>query len=88
MRDGIGAPLFDIALLSRRIDNHSVVPGTDTFGFMPLLAQGWALLPAFRVTLPDSLSEIQQTLLPSVWSLFNAEGINQIRQAIEKGEVA
>lgn len=89
MRDGIGAPLFDIALLSRILDNRPVGTGggADTFGFMPLLVQGWALLSAFQVDLPDSLSEIQQTLLPSVWSLFNSEGLNQIRQAIEKGEV-
>lgn len=87
MRDGIGAPLFDIALLSHMLDNRSLKPGTNAFGFMPLLAQGWALLPSFRVRLPNCLSEIQKTLLPSVWSLFNAEGVDKIIQAIEKGEV-
>lgn len=81
MRDDLGARLFDIAMLSAELDNKgSVEP--SVFPFFPLLAQGWALLDAHRIRLPPLIASIQKTLLPSVWTLFNAEGVDLLKQFI------
>jgi hypothetical protein len=86
MRDDIGAPLFDVAMLSGELNARNVA-NSDVFSYMPLLAQGWALLSAYRVSLPDSLAELHRTLVPSVWTMFDQEGIRQIRNSFHKGDL-
>jgi hypothetical protein len=56
MRDDIGAPLFDVALLAGELNRAMITPETAVYSQIPLLAQGWALLSAFGVSLPPSLS--------------------------------
>jgi Caspase domain len=87
MLSDLGAVLFDVALLAREPDGRSHLGTTKMFGFAPLLAQGWALLPSSRVMLP-SLEELQRHVLPgSLWTLYNEEGVERIRHAIASGEV-
>jgi len=89
MRDDLGARLFDIALLAGEL--HKIKVGTskdqDLLSPFPLLAQGWALLAAQAVSLPDALKDIQCFLLPSVWTLFDSEGVSKIQTAIEHREI-
>jgi caspase domain-containing protein len=87
MRGDLGGRLFDIALLARELDAKTVGAVPEVFGIAPLLSQGWALLGAHRVTLPPSLNNIEQTLLPSVWTLFDDNGVAQLRAAFQKGEI-
>jgi hypothetical protein len=87
MRDDLGAPLFDVALLARDLTGSQVTTDTQVLGFMPLLAQGWGLLSAHRVTLPAALHGIDRHLVDSVWTLFTPEGVSQLRKAISTGEV-
>lgn len=87
MRDDIGTPFFDVAMLAREIDDTKVARGSEIFSFVPLLAQGWALLSAYRISLPQSLSGLPSTLVPSLWTMFNAAGVRQIRGIIDSGGV-
>jgi hypothetical protein len=87
MATDLHARFFDIALLAREIDGAKTGADPTVFGFAPLLAQGWALLPAYRVSLPPSLEGLQEMLAPSVWTMFNAQGVERVRNAIGKGEV-
>jgi Caspase domain len=87
MRADLGARLFDIALLAGELDGGTAGRDRAILGFMPLLAQGWALLAARRVSLPESLRDIRSKLISSVWTMFDAAGIEQIRSAMQKGDV-
>jgi hypothetical protein len=87
MRNDLRGRLFDIALLARELDGSKVGLVPEVFGFAPLLSQGWALLGAHRVSLPASLNNINQTLLPSVWTLFNNRGVKQLREAFHNGDI-
>jgi hypothetical protein len=77
----IGGVLFDIAMLSQR------PRGRRTIGQFPLLGQGWALLRAFDLTLPSALEGIERTVLPSLWTLFSAEGCEQLAAAVSEGAI-
>jgi hypothetical protein len=60
---------------------------TPVLPFIPLLGQGWALLGANRVRLHPLLDGIERTLRESLWSLFDAAGVERLRRALESGEV-
>ncbi|MDQ3724317.1 MAG: caspase family protein [Actinomycetota bacterium] len=83
----LGGALFDVALLARRPGNqHS--SGRRLLGFAPLLAQGWALLPASRMELPPSLRGVWRHVLPnSLWTAYDPGGVELIRRAFAEGEV-
>lgn len=75
--DDLGVRLFDVSLLSGEL--------TKTAGDVPLLyppapmlAQGWALLRAQQVDLPVPLQDLQDHLVPSVWTLCDAEGTERL----------
>lgn len=87
MLDDLGARLFDVALLAGELKNRKVGKDPAILSFFPMLLQGWALLGAERVQLPKSLQKLQQTLTPSVWTVFDADGVAMIRNAMRKREV-
>jgi hypothetical protein len=88
MLDDVGAVLFDVALLAREPDGRSRVGTTEMFGFAPLLAQGWALLPSSRVVLPPLLEGLERQVLPgSLWTVYNEDGVDRIHKAIATGQV-
>ena len=86
MEGDLGAALFDVALLSKTLNDKTVSGSTRTLGAFPLLSQGWALLSAYRVRLPKSLAGLQRSRLPSLWTLFNQEGVAQMRRAFQSGD--
>ena len=79
--------LFDVALLARKIAK----PSTPTYPiapFCPMLTQGWNLLRARRVELPEVLDNAQDELVPgALWTTFKPERTNLIIDAIERGEL-
>ena len=88
MRDDLGAALFDVALLARARGGRPSAPGDGLLGFAPLLAQGWALLPASRMTLPPSLQDLAAHVLPSsLWTMYDAGGVERIRNAFAMGDL-
>jgi hypothetical protein len=82
-----GAQLFDIALLAGELDGKVAGRDPKILGFAPLLSQGWALLAARRISLPDSLGDIRRNLWPSVWTMFNSAAIGPIQAAMQRGDV-
>jgi hypothetical protein len=81
----LGFQFFDVALLARGLNGWNGVPRNDLLPSFPLLAQGWALLPAFRVSLPSQLAELQRCLIPSLWSIFDQRGVQILKAAIRSG---
>jgi len=55
--------------------------------FVPLLSQGWALLRAHRIRLHAALDGIEGTLQDSLWSLFDATGLEKLGRAMQTREV-
>ncbi len=86
-RSDLGFRLFDLAMLTRALNNKVSTAEPNVFPAFPLLAQGWALLSAFGITLPKKLSELQDHLVPSIWSVFDAEGVAMLRSAITSGDM-
>jgi len=72
-------------MLAGDLDRRSV-SGSQVFPIFPLLAQGWALLDAHDIAIP-SRRALQGTLLPSVWTLFNADGVLALRQLMTSGGI-
>jgi hypothetical protein len=87
MQGDLGATLFDVELLSKQLRGKSV-PGSDPlFGIVPMLSQGWALLSAYRVKLPDNVLRLGETLAPSLWTMLEPEGVTLARKAMLDGDI-
>jgi hypothetical protein len=84
---GLGANLFDLDLFAGASDDSH--PGSEgpVLGFMPLLAQGWALLRAYDVDLPPALEGVREHVRASVWTLLDETGGEIVRHAMLAGEV-
>ena len=87
LRQDLGASLFDVELLARKLVGKDVTAGDMIVPFVPLLSQGWHLLSAHRVTLPPALNGIQSTMRDSLWALFNKNGVEKLRNALQTKEV-
>lgn len=83
----IGVTFFDLALLSRKLVDKSVVVSDHIVPFFPLLSQGWALLGANRVRLHPALQGIENNMRDSLWSLFDEAGLRKLSQAMHTGDV-
>ena len=76
---------FDVALLAGELLGTSIDFRTPVVPFFPLMSQGWALLHAHQIQLPSSLQGIENTMLDSLWSLFDSRGVDMLRYAIQSG---
>lgn len=86
LRDDLQASLFDVALLSGALDGTRVTPADGTFGLFPLLAQGWVFLHTHRVRLANDDGDIlRRHLLDSLWTQFDADGVDRLRSTYFKG---
>lgn len=89
LRDDLGAPLFDVALLARELNRST--PGQDAarspIGALPLLSLGWSLMRAFEVRLPPALAPLEGMRLPSLWTMFDARGVEHLRGVMGRGEL-
>lgn len=67
----LGLRLFDVAMLSFSLSSKPSdgVP-TELFPCVPMLTQGWALLSAMEVKLPENLAPLRSQLRPSLWTHF------------------
>jgi hypothetical protein len=83
----LGFRFFDIALLTRGLEGTVAGRTAGVFPFVPMLAQGWALLSAHRVKLPHRLEGLERRLRSSLWTLFDPDGVAAIRDAMHAGEV-
>ncbi|MGU3560142.1 caspase family protein [Methylobacterium radiotolerans] len=76
----LGIDLFDIAMLSGSLREPSaVVP------FCPMLSQGWNLLRVKGVALPGAVREVSDRRRNSLWTTFDAESFDTLRDAVRSG---
>jgi hypothetical protein len=87
LRDDIGTTFFDLALLGRQLLDKAIDVKSGVVPFVPLLAQGWALLSANKVRMHPLLQGIETTVLESLWSLFDPSGVEKLRRALASGEL-
>ena len=74
--------VFDVALLAGELEGRRVDTSDDVMPFVPMLSRGWALLSALRVELIPAFKDLEQTLVPSVWTMFGPEGVELVRSAV------
>jgi hypothetical protein len=81
MKFELEVELFDVSLLA------DVLSGNQRIGaqapFCPMLNQGWQFLPVKNVTLSSKLAEVQNHILPSLWTTFDPEGMSIIKSALQ-----
>lgn len=87
LKSDLGFLFTDVGLLARRLDGKSLADAASFAPPLPMLAQGWSLLRAFRVGLPAGLAELQGTLLPSLWTHFSAAGTARLRPLMLSGSL-
>lgn len=87
LRGDLGISLFDIALLADDGELAAMLRARTVLPPIPLLAQGWPLLSAFRAPLPSSLLDLRRHLRPSLWTLFDAAGTNAVLDAFARGDI-
>ncbi|GMV29951.1 MAG: hypothetical protein AMXMBFR59_20760 [Rhodanobacteraceae bacterium] len=86
LRDDLQASPFDVALLSGALDGSRVTPANRTFGLFPLLTQGWVFLHTHHVRLANDDGDVlQRHLSDSLWTQFDADGIDRLRSTYFKG---
>jgi hypothetical protein len=79
VRQEFGFGLYDLALLSgellRELLDYSVVPSA------PMLSQGWAFIDALGgSTASDELRELRSRRLPSLWTHYDATGMQLLKK--------
>ena len=85
MRDDLDADLFDVAMLA----NEPMDPSKrrkKTVPPFPMLTQGWNLLRAYDVKLPDKLAKASRFLGDSLWTTFNRRGTDLVLDALQSGD--
>jgi hypothetical protein len=87
LKADVGVTFFDLELLGRRLIGKAVDRSQRVLPFVPLLSQGWPLLSAHRVKLHPALEGIERTMRPSLWSLFDSRGFDQLARAMATKEV-
>ena len=83
----VGISLFDLELLGRQLVGKSIDRDLKIVPFVPLLSQGWSLLRAHGVKLHPALQGIEQSLHDSLWTQFDARGVEKLERAMLSGEV-
>lgn len=83
----VGATLFDLELLARRLRGKGLAPEDAVLPPFPLLSQGWALLSANKFKLNPALKGIEGTMRESLWTLFDQDGVKLLRHALKTGGV-
>ncbi|MEO8778455.1 MAG: caspase family protein [Rhodanobacter sp.] len=83
----LGLRWFDVSLLARSLVGKTIDRASGVVPFVPLLSQGWALLPAHRVQLHPLLTGLQATMKPSLWSLYDGHGVDMLERALHSGDV-
>ena len=79
--------LFDLAMLAGTLGGYTSNRVKDVFPAFPLMAQGWALLSPKNIRLPKNLSRLRSHLVPSLWSVFDTEGVALLQSVIRHGEM-
>lgn len=88
MRHDLHSLPFDVAMLQiRPSPTTTELKSTAVVPFCPMLSQGWSLLPAKGVKLPEAVTRAGRHLAPSLWTLFQPEGVHLLLTAIQSGEV-
>ena len=88
LRRQFGFVFHDLALLSGRGRLLAAQERGMVLSPVPMLARGWRLLDAFGAELPPRFAELRAHLLPSLWTLFDADGTRLLARAIDDERIA
>lgn len=84
MRDTVGVSLFDVEMLAGALSGQRperLVP------FCPMLSQGWGLLRASNVQLPEKVQVARDHLHVSLWNWLDPDGMKIVEEALRRGDV-
>lgn len=79
LQEQLSISFFDIEILCAGLPNRSTMP-REFHPVLPVLARGWSLLAASKLSIPDSLIGMEHELLPSHWTHFTAAGADRLQK--------
>ncbi|WP_150132037.1 caspase family protein [Dokdonella koreensis] len=84
LREDLGAELFDVRVLTA----PAADPSPPLLPFCPLLTQTWSLVRPSGMALGPVLAEASGYLCDSLWTTFEPQGADLLRDAMEQGRLA
>jgi Caspase domain len=85
MGEDLTADIFDVAMLAGRVRGPLQSHAPRLLPFCPLLTQGWNLLRAHRIELPEVLDDAQDNLVAALWTTFEPSRVGLILDAVRQG---
>ena len=85
MRGDLGVFLFDVAMLAGELNDRMV--SSEVVPFCPMLSQGWDLLQARNIRLPDGIESARGHLRPALWTTLEPGGMDIVITALQRGQL-
>lgn len=82
MRSVYGTEFFDLEMLAGELSGKQLEPSSGVLPLFPMLSQGWNLLRVKNVRLPPGVFKARDHLRPSLWTTFDASGMEIVESAI------
>ena len=73
--------------LSRSARRNARSGPQEMYPCVPMLTQGWALLSPLGIELPGGLGALRSELRPSLWTHFEADAADRLRNVLRQGKV-
>jgi hypothetical protein len=83
LREELHGDLFDVALLADTISGKRIKGQSDVTPFCPLLTQGWQLLRAKNISLPERVELARNDMRDALWTTFGNRGMSSILSEIQ-----
>lgn len=90
MRSDLISGIFDVEMLAEKFTSSASGQApwmSNTYPFCPMFRQGWELLRVEKITLNPIVEEVRSTLLPSLWTTFDDQGIKVLAEALRLGKI-
>lgn len=78
--------LYDVGMLAWLCQGKRD-PIAGCVPWLPMLAQGWALLGDLAESMPAAVRDARQYIIPALWTTFASEGTHILMAAIGSGEL-
>jgi caspase domain-containing protein len=83
MLESLGAEIFDVALLARRLDPEGRgVSGAPVVPPFPLMRQGWEYLRVRDLTMSDIMTVVRGTLYDSLWTTYGEDAAKRVTDLV------
>ena len=81
IKNRLGMELFDVAMMAGSLSASEPVKAQAPF--CPMLSQGWQFLRVKNVSLPGTLADARNHIIPALWTTFDREGMRIVKASLD-----